>query len=811
MLPIEIKNLPYWTNHNNKKPVLPPDQWSRGNTYEEVKAISNDIGLLVAPAEVCPYLLIDIDFPGTKEEKDAITTHLKAQPELIGKAEHLDLIKSTLDSIKDTSLFPLLNKTYTEFSPTLTGLRMIISSADKHRFAKAYKKAKVFKGQIDFHNQFMTITEIAYPGAPSVIAEVPLLQLSDAFGFKETQAIEIKPVEVQQIEAIPTENIIRDALKTLPLDQNERIKKLWKEITGEQYEHYHYWLSIGMALHNYSGYVKGSRPRMYLAYLQWSERDELAYTGEASIEEKWKSFSDKEFSNNITWRTILKLANRLTFDYPRQIRDKKGIPTGNPATNEFVNFEYLLNFYNIKLHEDEGYFVSGEKEICEQYFMVHGAKCWFDKFYGPLTAIGLQAATLRLCQDSKWRGISSTALLVQTWVSQPRLEMDLFKLWLDTPFDELPEDLQYTVTTKGRVRVSQYNQYSNMDYVFDCLNVQYESSEERALAKSMLKKTLMQMIKFREDLTLPFTDNGGMLILIGAENTFKSTFFKLLLPQPLGYLRKELNMQVKGEKSIRDFVRYLGKKTIVQIDEFEGMMDQAKHGSMFKAILSGDSASMTDIYQTTEAEAKRKAIIVGTSNEMKQVLSDNGSRRMWFIRVNKIDTNRLLHLNLHKLYNDLRSEFRALYSQGIMPWLLTQDEIDLLYKMNERISAKSDLSIWISNTWPSEEAMPVDYLKDVTSVQLDKSGKLYTTAEVMTSLVFAGMPQHNIKLSHIERALDRYCGKYTKTLNTTIQLFKPKAVIISGKLCQGVTPQGKYKYMKWIMPPKASSNTEEEI
>ena len=800
-LPIEIRQLPHWTTHTNKRPTLPPDQWNNALTYEEARTKSEHIGLLVAPAEASPYLLIDIDFPGKEEEKRLIQEQLLSNPAIIGTDEHLKLIEPTIKSIRSLSIYPLIKETYTEFSPSLTGLRMIIQSKDKHRFPKAYKKAKVFKGQIDFKDQFMTITEKQFPGSPDTIKEVPLLSLADAFGFTETKVIESVSLPMPP-QDLPSENLVRDALKVLPLDQSERVKTLWKEITGEQYEHYHYWLSIGMALHNYSGYIKGSRPRMYLAFLQWSETDPEKYTGEADVEAKWASFNDRDETGHITWKTILKLANRLTFDYPRQTRSKNGIATGCPMVNEYINFAYLLEFYGIKLHEDEGFFVSGEREICEKYFQIHGAKCWFGKFYGPLSTTGLQAATLRLCQDSKWRGLVSTATHVQTWMQQPREDMDLFKLWLDTPFEELPMELQNTVTPKGLVKVSDYDNNSNIDYIFDCMNVQYDQPHERALAKSLLKKTLFQMIKFREDLTLPFTDNGGMLILIGAENTYKSTFFKLLLPTPLAYLRKELNMQVKGEKSIRDFVRYLGKKTIVQIDEFEGMMDQAKHGAMFKAIISGDSASMVDIYQTSETESQRKAIIVGTSNEMRQVLSDNGSRRMWFVRVNKIDTTRMLHINLHKLYRDLRNEFRTLYAQGIMPWLLTQDEIDILYKMNEQVSAKSDLAIWLNNIWPADDFMPPDYIKGINSIQNDRSGKLYTTPEVMTALVFSGMPQQNVKLSHLERALERHCGKYTRTLGQTVQILKPRGIVSNGRLMQGALPTGKYKYQKWVMPPK---------
>lgn len=826
-LPQEIKALPHWTAHNNKRPVTPPDQWANASTYAEVTAQTDQYGILVAPHTESPYLFIDIDYPRSRKDnpeqslvpdiptKEDVMEKMQAEKIVWGSPEHLKLIEPTLRTIKNTSLYPLMQETYTEFSPSGTGIRMIIQSQDKAKFAKAYKKATLFKGQIDFKNQFITITERAYPSTVSAIKEVPLMDLADAFGFREnTQVVLPNTPEMREtfeeaelaLNSIPKPEVMAAALKNIPIDQNERIKAVWQELTGEQYEHYHFWLSVGMALHDYSRHFKNPS-KVYLAFLEWSEQDPVGYTGEQDVYAKWASFDQLGRPDNITWRTLLKLANKCTFDYPRPIVTKKGVNTGLPMINEWANFEYLLDFYNIKLHEDDAFYVSGDRDVCEQYFMIHGAQRWFDKYYGPLTMQGLIAATIRLCQDSKWRGLTTTANHVNTWVMQPRNDMDLFQLWLDTPFDQLPDELKYVTTTRGNKPATIYDGNSNIDYVFEMLNVQYDAPVERALAKSMLKKTLMQMIKFREPLTLPFTDNGGMLILIGAENTYKSTFFKLLLPRPLDHLRKELNMQVKGEKSVRDFIRNLGRKSIVQIDEFEGMMDHAAQGSLFKAIISGDSASITDIYQTTETQMSRKAIIVGTSNETKQVLSDNGSRRMWFIKVNKINTTGMLQINLHKLYNDLRAEFRSEYADGRMPWLLTQDEINVLYKMNESLSAKSDIAMWLEEVWPTMDKMPKDYLKDVTSVQTDKSGKLFNTKDVLQVLQFRGMPT-SIKLPALERALERHCGRWTDSQNKTINLAKPRASLTNGRLCQGETATGKPKYAKWLMPPMTEATSE---
>lgn len=814
VLPDEIKALPHWTGHIGKRPNINPDAWASGLTYAEVTSQTKDYGILVAPFPETPYLFIDIDYPDDNDidkskgqlTKEEVMQKLTQEDISWGSRQHLELLEPMMQTITNTSMYDLIGKTYTEFSPSGTGLRMIVQSKDKALFKKAYKKAKAFKGQMDFKNQFITITERAYPGTSSTITEVPLMSLADAFGFKQTQRVEAtSPMdEAEALAALssepsmPTVATMERALESIPIDQNKRVQKVWEELTNSKYEHYDFWLNVGMALHDYGTQMKQAS-QMYLAYLKWSEKDPVDFKDEEDVAAKWQSFGLVGRSDVITWRTLLKIANRCTFDYPRTIITKK-VDTGLPQINEWVNFEYLLDFYNIKLHEDDAYYVSGDEEICEKYFIVHGSGKWFDKYYGPITLQGLQAATLRLCQDSKWRGLKSTNTHVATWITQPREDMDLFQLWLDTPFEDLPEDMRYINTTRGRKQANEFDENSNIDYVFNCLNVQYEHENERLLAKVMLKRTLMQMIKFREDLHLPFTDNGGMLILIGEENTYKSTFFKLLLPRPLEHLRKEANMRIKGDKSVRDFIRNLGSKTIVQIDEFEGIMDHGAEGSLFKAIISGDSASITDIYQTTESNVKRKAILVGTTNEMRQVLSDNGSRRMWFVKVNKIDTGAMLHINLHKLYNDLRDEFRREYNKGNMPWLLTQDEIALLYKMNDSLTAKNDLTMWIEEMWPTLAPMPDTYFKDITSIQKDISGKLYTTRDILQALTFRGMTQ-TVKLPALERALERHCGRWTNSHGKTIPMVRPRGILTNGRLMQGEMPNGRYKYTKWVMPP----------
>jgi len=386
------------------------------------------------------------------------------------------------------------------------------------------------------------------------------------------------------------------------------------------------------------------------------------------------------------------------------------------------------------------------------------------------------------------------------WCDTCTQPFDIVKEWLDMPFEELPEPMHYAKILGHQYKVEQYNNQSTPEYLFSCLNVQATTDQERNLYFSCFKKTLMQFIKFREDEYQmgQFTDNGGMLILVGPENTYKSTFLKLLLPENLQFARKEINMEIQGEKSTRDFLRQMGKKAIIQIDEFEGFLNMAGKSSQIKNLLSSNEVTFTEIYDVSERRTLRKAIIVGTTNETKLALSDNGSRRLWFIPVGCIDTVSAAKVNLHKMYNNLREEFRQIYNQGVLPWLLTQEEVMFLNQRNQNMSASSELAILLEEFWPAiGYEMPNDYLEDV-DVKRYKGPKLMSSLEVMNYMKFK---QANPKgsLPALERALERHCGQWTKSLTQDHQ--RRMAIIRKGKLCQNARPHGGFHYHKWIMPP----------
>jgi hypothetical protein len=295
-----------------------------------------------------------------------------------------------------------------------------------------------------------------------------------------------------------------------------------------------------------------------------------------------------------------------------------------------------------------------------------------------------------------------------------------------------------------------------------------------------------------------------MLILVGPEHTFKSTFCRMLLPIPLQFLRKEVNQKVNNAKAERDFVRYMGSKAIVQIDEFEGMMDMKSHSSFFKNLLSSDDMSQVDIYSSSETTLQRRAIIIATTNDVTHVLSREGSRRLWCIPTGNIDTNRMLRLKHHLLYNKLRNTLRDSYREGQYVWQFTRDQSLLRTSWNEGYAATTSLASSLCDMFPFDTTtMPEHYLKGVDITRPKTRGlKCLSTLEVSQMLQQQGV---RVSAAQLKHELQRLCSMWTDTVKQD-KKFSKVGYIIKGKACQTwYEPRKKYQYEYWVMPPRDMS------
>lgn len=704
----------------------------------------------------------------------------------------------------------LIKTTYCEYSASGAGIHVVLRT-DKSALGtdKAYLKASEFKGQLSIKNNYMVTTGNILAESSRDIMVVDAAELLVLFSNGKNDATDVLRDLSNIDNAVPSLAEIEQALLAIPIDQSPRLKEVYKQEFKQEYEHYHFWLTIGMALHDFATRTNQLSSGLAM-YIKWSALDKECFTSDEDVAAKWESFKNKK---GITFRTIFKLAAAFQFNYPRRIK-KDGVALLSPEKTEYVNFKYLIDKYNLKLHSASGIevYLTGDDDIIQKYFMLHGVNSMFG-YYGPYDIPALQAATWRLCQDSLWRGLTNTSQFVQAWVLEPMKEVDMFDKWLDTEDNLLSDEFKYPRFFKGSKRRENKPEYNTFEYLESCIT--WADDQNVELCRQMLYKLFMQVIKLHDEDLNVFEDNGGMFALIGPENSYKTTFFKLLLPHPLEFMRKDINQELSNEKNKRDFVRYLSTRAFVLVDEFEGFMDQKKSGSFFKSIISSNTTSFTDIYQTKERALVRKAVLVGTSNDTRQIISDNGSRRLWFTKIETINTSAMLNINLHAFYRNMKARFKEELARGRTPWLLSFDQTKEVTRQNMGLKAHSSLDIALREVFPYNTTYSIernrrDVDRLIPNVSLTaiapSSDENFTktrckkTQQVMKALQFCGFT--GISAAELERALERYCKEFIGQFSQRplVLKLKPETVIQNGRLLMYKRTSGIWNHKYWILP-----------
>jgi hypothetical protein len=114
---------------------------------------------------------------------------------------------------------------------------------------------------------------------------------------------------------------------------------------------------------------------------------------------------------------------------------------------------------------------------------------------------------------------------------------------------------------------------------------------------------------------------------------------------------------------------------------------------------------------------------------------------------------------------------------------------------------KSDIDLILEEVFPiSKSTMPESYLAKINIVRYE-GPRLMKTSQVLEILMAHGFK--NIKLTVLEHALERHCGKWTGTTDGKERPDK-RRIIRKGRLCQGWSEKKQcYNFRKWVMPPMA--------
>ena len=627
MVPEELQKLPQWTHSYSsdepKRPAHTNYEPSKGLTFAEAlsrKVNGASVGLYVTDRD--PYILGDID--------------------------HIDNVHYPFEEMSVTLTTLLTNNpTYAEVSPSGKGIRFIykLLSPEEKKLVSGKNFLSVDSGrgaQINIGPPWMRMTGQECKFSAGRISTIRWENLKDVFSIPFSKDSNVTtPSAPKATLAEVSEHLMR-----IPIDQNPRVVRAFKNIFEEEYHHYTFWMKVLMALHDYATATNQMVECLSLA-IKWSSQDTIAYTGEEDVVKHWRSMSSGQ-KEIVSYRTLFKLSysSHLKWPVPRKVprgKDARTYPA-KPMNSEVANLQAMFDFYNIIIYNDAGnpfiYYLSGDEDVINKYYASLGML--FDKFIGPLDIQHLTSATLYWCQQIGWTGLGRGLLKDHlTAMSHTKVRLlDPVHYYFSTPFDKLPLVYQENAS---------FYHKSTFDDLFECLEIEYltpDKEKEEQLYRKYYRIWLYGLIR-----SMYYSDhnviNNCILILTGPEQIRKTSHFRYMLPEWMRGRYVVFTTHGFGtEASMRDLSKISATARIVVWDEVEQYLNE-KTESNLKKLIDNTPQTVIDKYETIPRTIYPVSIYGATSNQNEFKLGSRGSRRMFIIPVKWVDTDSMSNICWH--------------------------------------------------------------------------------------------------------------------------------------------------------------------
>jgi hypothetical protein len=768
-------------------PVNKPLVWSSFTRAYNLHP--DNMTVLIDPTK--PFSVIDLD---NKAEDESITIDYK------------------WENHWSPWLKELTCRTYSEYSWSGRGIHIFINIVDKplcpsyepidfNSYAKSiplipqeiYKPSEIMLGKTHCVTTFNVL-----PESPLVIANISLDELiyHGLISADSPQMI-IKP-KLDSIEAnTPLSSLtstssvnpkqLEEALFLLPLDENNTlIYDKWYERFNIHIDYYDYWRSIGMALHH-CGQTNASIGNAYalLLWARWSLTDP-AYSHRTVddihaefLEEKWRSFStERNETQSLTANTIFEFAKSFRLNFPILSGPKL-----TPSPDEWDNVEAMIEYYGLRLYRDNTFYLTGNKNIIQKFFMTkHQQKTakdsdWMFEEYWALNEDGLYTGLIGLASHAGLRHFLSRAkAMTHLWTTQHTMPISFWTKWCETPFNDLPPNLQAEINTSDEA-----TRNATIEYLFSLLNV----TEHESMAYDMFKATMFQISKFmiQNELPTEYRENNGLLLLLGPQETGKTAYIKSMLPPTFRHMRnghasswsqwKPQTEPIREEtKPMRDFAIRAASCAILQFDEIEAIFGKnAKMLAIQKKLLSENEYSYGELYEKTQKIAQRRATFIGSTNA-RQLFSDRGSRRNMVICTGNIVPNlaKLDAINFHHLYHTNNQLLREECKVRPHPWLIKSSWSEEQTEANIEVSTSNNCSLDIRELFDFSGHMPSDYLDNLPKIteiaeKLKSRGPWrLMNAHSVIEYIF-NKTYHRYSIAEMKNSLEAICGQWTGSLN----------------------------------------------
>ena len=168
--------------------------------------------------------------------------------------------------------------------------------------------------------------------------------------------------------------------------------------------------------------------------------------------------------------------------------------------------------------------------------------------------------------------------------------------------------------------------------------------------------------------------NETILCLIGRQGTYKTTFFRYLLPP---FLRKYYYEEKNIDVIDKDFELRLARNLIINFDDMKAL---GSHNlNKMKSMVTQKTVDVRAPYDRFPKQMPRHASLVATGNEAEFLIDHTGNRRWIVAEVEKIVNPHEVEINYEGLY----AQVYSLVKSGFQTWF-DEEEIESINKLNER-------------------------------------------------------------------------------------------------------------------------------
>ena len=357
--------------------------------------------------------------------------------------------------------------------------------------------------------------------------------------------------------------------------------------------------------------------------------------------------------------------------------------------------------------------------------------------------------------NTLWRRMSRTGINVKLMNIISVIQSDFVELW--NPFEDyfysLPKwngETDYIALVANMVRVKRHGSETQ------------EEAQQRFV--ECLRKWLVAMVASLLDRNVV---NNVILVLVGRQGIYKTTFFNHLLPPPL---QQYFFTKTNSDRMTKDDKLSLAEFAIICLEELDSM--KPVELNQLKAMITTKTISERAAYDRFKSNRKHIASFCGTGNNIQFLTDDSGNRRWLPFEVENIDEPQP-----HKFhYTDLYSQATTLWQCGFRYWF-NQQEIDTLaaYVSNfEQVCIEEELLLtYYRKPLPGEQCQELTcsniiekinmYIKKSLSAQV--LGKVLRKHQFEFSTKRKGTIYYVVELSGAEIAANK--KSYEKNIENT--------------------------------------------